>query len=121
METVSVEKYYEKGNITYHLTHPTSDESIVLNKDELIDLYAQLHNLITPKKPKLIIHETDCHGCGNVYYKGKTDRYSYDDGSFGDVRATIDALIDFGFIDPNEVVILEDDEIYNLVEKGLDK
>ena len=30
-------------------------------------------------KPKLIIHETDCHGSGKFYYNGKWDYYSYDD------------------------------------------
>ena len=31
------------------------------------------------KRKKLIIHETDCHGCGNVYFNGKCASYSYDD------------------------------------------
>lgn len=71
-------------------------------------------------KPKLIIHETDCHGCGNIYYNGQYYYYSYDDGRFGDVRCTIEELIKIGFINREDVVIFDDDEeIYKLVEKGL--
>ena len=67
-------------------------------------------------KPKLIIHETDCHGCGYVIYNGKTRYYSYD-GGIGDVRTVVQELIDIGFIDIEDVVILEDDEIYEIVEQ----
>lgn len=71
-------------------------------------------------KPKLIIHETDCHGCGYVYYNGKCDRYHYDDGSWGDVRATVQELVNIGFINMDDVVFLDSDaEMYALVEKGL--
>ena len=71
-------------------------------------------------KPKLIIHEIDCHGCGNVYFDGKCDSYSYDDSYYGDVRLTVEALIKIGFINAEDVVILTDDiELYKLVEKGL--
>ena len=71
-------------------------------------------------KPKLIIHETDCHGCGYVYYNGTTKCYSYDDGTFGDVRATVQELIDIGFIKYEDVVIFtNEDNIYEYVEKGL--
>lgn len=64
-------------------------------------------------RPKLIIHETDCHGCGNVIYNGQVLSYSYDDGCFGDARATIEELIKIGFIDPDRVIIFKGDEIYN--------
>ena len=71
-------------------------------------------------KQKLIIHETDCHGCGAVYYNGKCEHYSYDDGTWGDVRATVEKLIDIGFIKYEDVVIFTDeDNIYEYVEKGL--
>jgi hypothetical protein len=71
-------------------------------------------------KPKLIIHETDCHGCGNVYYNGKCDNYAYDDSYWGDVRLTVEALIKIGFIDPNDVAIFtEDNKLYELVDKSL--
>ena len=68
-------------------------------------------------KPKLIIHETDCHGCGTVCFNGTIKRYSYDDGEMGDVKTTITHLIKLGFINPDDVVIYENDEIYNIVEK----
>lgn len=67
----------------------------------------------------LIIHETDCHGIGNVYYNGKQDHYSYDD--VGDVRQVVELLIAIGYIDPEDVRIYDDDNIYeelnNLLEK----
>jgi hypothetical protein len=71
-------------------------------------------------KPKLIIHETDCHGCGSVYYNGKCDNYAYDDSYWGDVRLTVEALIKIGFINPNDVAIFtEDGKLYELVDKTL--
>lgn len=71
-------------------------------------------------KPKLIIHETDCHGCGYVYYNGKCDYYSYDDSYYGDVRLTVEALIKLGFINAEDVAIFTDGEvIYKMVEKGV--
>lgn len=71
-------------------------------------------------KPKLIIHEIDCHGCGAIYYNGKCEDYSYDDGEWGDVRRTVEKLIEIGFINKEDVAIFEDDEIiYKIVEKGL--
>lgn len=71
-------------------------------------------------KPKLIIHETDCHGCGRVYYNGKSDMYAYDDSYWGDVRLTVEALIKTGFINAEDVVFFTDDnELYKMVEKGL--
>lgn len=71
-------------------------------------------------KPKLIIHETDPHGCGYVYYNGKCERYTYDDGEWGDARATVQELVNIGFINMDDVVFLDDDaEMYALIEKGL--
>ena len=72
-------------------------------------------------KPKLIIHETDCHGCGNIYYNGKFDNYAYDDSQWGDVRMTVEALIKIGFIDPKDVVILGDNsDIYHLLDIAIE-
>ena len=71
-------------------------------------------------KPKLIIHETDCHGGGYVYYNGKCEDYIYDDGKWGDVKETVKALIEIGFINPEDVAIFTDGEvIYKMVEKGV--
>ena len=67
------------------------------------------------KRKKLIIHETDCHGCGRVYYNGKCDHYSYDDEA-GDIKGAVLALIRLGFIDASEVAIYEDDEIYKALD-----
>ena len=74
-------------------------------------------------KPKLIIHETDCHGCGYVHFNGKTYHYSYDDGAWGDVRATVQELINIGFIKPEEVVIFDSDndlDIYHLLDVAIE-
>lgn len=74
-------------------------------------------------KSKLIIHETDCHGCGRIYFEGRIENYSYDDGRFGDVRTTVENLIDLGFINPDDVIIFDDygNNIYDFVEKVLTK
>jgi hypothetical protein len=68
------------------------------------------------KSKKLIIHETDYHGCGYVTYNGETRYYSYDDG-MGDMRAAVQELIDMGFIKTEDVIILENDEVYDIVEQ----
>ena len=65
---------------------------------------------------KLIIHETDCHGSGRIYYKGCADYYSYDDET-GNVAAAVKALINIGFINPDDVLIYEGDEIYDELAK----
>jgi hypothetical protein len=72
---------------------------------------------------KLIIHETDCHGCGAVHYKGQTKRYSYDDGELGDVRRIVESLIELGFINEEDVLIFDEyeNDIYNYFEKLLEK
>lgn len=117
MEKVNIEKSYGADKVTrYYLTHPSAEESIVLTQKELEALYLQLFNIVlTPKEklePQLIIHETDCHGQGNVIYGGQVRSYTYDDGGMGDVKGAVEGLIDIGFIDPNDVTIIEGDEIY---------
>lgn len=65
---------------------------------------------------KLIIHETDAHGCGWFYYNGEARRYFYDDGCFGDIKTTIQTLIEIGFINKDEVIIFEGEEIYKYID-----
>ena len=67
-------------------------------------------------KKKLIIHETDCHGCGRFYYNGKSNYYAYDDET-GDIKSAVNTLIEIGFINPDDVVIIDEDNIYPLVER----
>lgn len=55
----------------------------------------------------LIIHETDCHGCGTVYYNGTEVRYSYDD-EIGDIRRAVEFLIEIGYVNPEDVLIFDD-------------
>lgn len=71
-------------------------------------------------KPKLIIHELDCHGCGKVHYNGKTENYSYDDSYLGDVKTTVEALIDMGFINKEDVIIFNESnegELYTKISQ----
>ena len=68
------------------------------------------------KNKKLIIHETDSHGYGYVTYNGETRYYSYDD-NVGDIKAMVQELIDMGFIKTEDVVILENDKVYDIVEQ----
>lgn len=73
----------------------------------------------------LIIHETNCHGCGTVYYKGTEAHYTYDD-EIGDIRRAVDFLISIGFIDPETVLIFDDhnsiyEKLDNFLENVVDK
>ena len=69
-------------------------------------------------KKKLIIHETDSHGCGTVTYNGITHYYAYDN-EMGDIKSAVAELIFLGFISQDDVVIFHDDEIYHCVEEYL--
>jgi len=71
----------------------------------------------TSNKPnhKLIIHQTDIHGSGNIFCNGTTRHYSYDDET-GDVGAAVRTLIDIGFINEDDVCFIEGDEIYEMIE-----
>ena len=75
---------------------------------------------------KLIIHETDSHGCGTLHYNGITHNYSYDDSRCGDIMLAVNFLIEIGFIKSEDVLLFFDcgrepsDDIYyylnNLIE-----
>ena len=67
----------------------------------------------------LIIHEIDCHGNGNVYYKGCEYYYSHHN-EMGDIRRAVDFLIAIGFIDPETIAIYDDKtSIYAELDKYL--
>lgn len=69
----------------------------------------------------LIIHETDIHGRGTLYYKGTEVHYSYDD-EMGNIRGAIEFLISIGFIDPSTVLIYDNDNsIYEHLNELLEK
>lgn len=59
---------------------------------------------------KLIIHETDCHGCGTVYYNGQSEPYAYDLNA--DIRGAAEVFIDLGILKEEDVIVLEGEEIY---------
>lgn len=66
---------------------------------------------------KLIIHETNSHGSGIIHYNGITMEYTYDDGNLGDVRRTVENLIEIGFIKKEDVEIFDcDRDIYPFVK-----
>lgn len=66
---------------------------------------------------KLIIHETDSHGGGSIHYNGITRDYTYDDGELGDVRRTVENLIEIGFIKKEDVEIFDcNRDIYPFVK-----
>lgn len=67
---------------------------------------------------KLIVHETDIHGSGYVQYNGSGFSY-YCDGEYGNVRAVIEDLIKIGFINKEDVLIIEADEIYEILDEAL--
>ena len=65
---------------------------------------------------KLYIHETVCYGQGNVIYKGQVYPYSYE-GERGDLKLATEALIDIGFINPDDVVFIDGDEVYDYLRE----
>lgn len=75
-------------------------------------------------KPKLIIHETDSHGGGTLYFNGTTVHYAYDDSRCGDIGLAVNFLIEIGFIDEKDVLLFcdcgekdSDDNIYHYLGK----
>lgn len=67
---------------------------------------------------KLIVHETDIHGSGYVQFNGNGFAY-WSDGDYGNARAVIEELIKIGFINEEDVLIFEEEEIYEILEKAL--
>ena len=66
---------------------------------------------------KLIVHETDIHGSGYVQYNGSGFSYHCEDD--GNARAIIEELIKIGFINEEDVLIIEEDEIYEILDEAL--
>lgn len=67
---------------------------------------------------KLIVHETDCHGNGYVQYNGDGFYYFYD-GDCGNVKEAVRALINIGFIKEDDVLFINGDEIYEILDEAL--
>lgn len=67
---------------------------------------------------KLIVHETDIHGSGYVQYNGSGFPYWYD-GECRNARVVIEELIKIGFINEEDVLIIEEDEIYEILDEAL--
>ena len=67
---------------------------------------------------KLIVHETNSHGSGYVQYNGSGFSY-YCDGECGNARVVIEDLIKIGFINEEDVLIIEEDEIYEILDEAL--
>lgn len=66
---------------------------------------------------KLIVHETDIHGNGYVQYNGSGFHYLYDDE--GNAKVIIEELINIGFINEDDVLFLDGDEIYEMLDEAL--
>lgn len=67
---------------------------------------------------KLIVHETDIHGKGYVQYNGDGFDYFYD-GDYGNVKEAVRALINIGFIKEEDVLFIDGDEIYEILDEAL--
>lgn len=67
---------------------------------------------------KLIVHETDIHGSGYVQFNGKGFAY-WSDGDCGNARTVIEELIKIGFINEEDILIIEEDEIYEILDEAL--
>ena len=67
---------------------------------------------------KLIVYETDYHGSGYVQYNGNGFPYYYN-GDCGDARSVIEELIKIGFINEEDVLFIDDDEIYEILDEAL--
>ena len=67
------------------------------------------------KMSRLYIHETDCHGQGCIIYEDKVEYYAYDDNA--DMRVAVEELINIGFINPDDVVIIKGEEIYDYLKE----
>ena len=117
---MNIEKALGVDNIPrYYITHESANESLVLTEKEFEDLRNQINLMLlqepTKSKPKLIVHDTNCHGQGNVIYNSKVEYYSYDDTT--DMRQAVEMLLDLGFLKHEEVLIIEGDDIYDYLKE----
>lgn len=116
---MNIEKALGVDNIPrYYITHESANESLVLTEKELEDLRNQINLMLRQEsasiKPKLYIHETDDHGEGYIICENRVQYYSYDDTA--DMRVAVEELINIGFIDPDNIVIIKGEEIYNYLK-----
>lgn len=68
---------------------------------------------------KLFIHQTGYYGQGYFGILGERETYnSYSyEGETGDIARAVNALINIGFIDPKDVLYMEEIEIYDHLKK----
>lgn len=65
---------------------------------------------------KLFIHQTDHHGQGYFGIIGEKETYnsySYEDCYTGDIAKAVNVLINIGFINPDNVLYMEEMEVYD--------
>lgn len=70
---------------------------------------------------KLFVHETDCHGQGVFGIIGEPEsyrEYSFEDSETGDIRKAIQSLINIGFMNEENVLFIDGEEIYNYLTDG---
>ena len=71
-------------------------------------------------RKKLFIHETDYHGQGYFGIIGEKNTfspYSYEDCDTGDVSTVVQALVNIGFINFDDVLFIDGTEIYNYLKE----
>ena len=69
---------------------------------------------------KLFIHETDYHGQGYYGIIGERETYnsySFEDSDTGDIAKAVNALINIGFINPKDVLFMEETEVYDYLKE----
>ena len=116
---MNIEKALGVDNIPrYYITHESANESLVLTEKEFEDLRNQISLMLYQKsadtKPKLYVHETDSHGQGYIVYDGQVKYYSYDNNA--DMRVAVEELVDIGFLNPDSVVHIKGEEIYDYLK-----
>lgn len=69
---------------------------------------------------KLFVHQTDYHGQGYYGILGERKTYhsySFEDCDTGDIARAVNALINIGFINPEDVLYMEEMEIYDYLKE----
>lgn len=69
---------------------------------------------------KLFIHETNCHGQGYYGIIGERETYnsySFEDCDTGDIAKAVNALINIGFINPKDILFMEEMEVYDYLRE----
>lgn len=78
------------------------------------------HKKVSTNRKKLVIHELDYHGQGHFGILGNPKSflpYSYEDENTGDIHLAVENLINVGFIDKKDVLLISGPEIYEYIKE----